>query len=84
VSTNPKQNKSQVLGFLGVGLDNQDGHQRLTSNEGFLLIGGSQETHEKMQDVSIRFIEALKDRGKRLQDATVEEVVDLLHEAADS
>ncbi len=83
MSTNPKQNKSQVLGFLGVGLDNQDGHQRLTRNEHFLLVGGSEETHEKLQDVSIRFNEALKDRGKRLEDASVEEVTDLLREAED-
>jgi hypothetical protein len=83
VSTNPKQKKQQVLGFLGVGLDNQDGHQRVTRTENFLLLGGSQETHEQMQDVSIRFNAALKERGKRLQDAAAEEVVDLLHRAAE-
>jgi len=83
VSTNPKRKKQQVLGFLGVGLDNQDGHQRLTRTENFLLFGGSQETHEQMQDVSIRFNESLKERGKRLPDASVEEVADLLHRAAD-
>jgi hypothetical protein len=83
VSTNPKRKKQQVLGFLGVGLDNQDGHQRVTRTENFLLLGGSQETHEQMQDVSIRFNESLKQRGRRLQDASVEEAVDLLHRAAD-
>jgi hypothetical protein len=83
VSTNPKRKKQQVLGFLGVGLDNQDGHQRLTRTENFLLFGGSQETHEQLQDVSIRFNESLKERGKRLPDASVEEIVDLLHRAAD-
>jgi hypothetical protein len=83
VSTNSRPNKSQVVGFLGVGLDNQDGHQRLTRNQEFLLIGGSEETHEKLQDLSIRFQESLKQRGKRLQDASVEEVVDLLNEASD-
>jgi hypothetical protein len=83
VATNPKRKKQQVLGFLGVGLDNQDGHQRLTRTEHFFLIGGSQETHEHMQDVSIRFNASLKEHGKRLQDASVEEVVDLLHHAAD-
>jgi hypothetical protein len=83
VSTNPKRKKQQVLGFLTVGLDNQDGHQRLTRTENFLLLGGSQETHERMQDVSIRFNESLKQSGRRLQDASVEEVVDLLHRAAD-
>jgi hypothetical protein len=83
VSTNSRQNKSEVLGFLGVGLDNQDGHQRLTGTENFLLVGGSEETHEQMQEVSIRFNESLKQRGKRLREAAVEEVVDLLREAAD-
>jgi hypothetical protein len=72
-----------VLGFVGVGLDNQDGHQRLTRTEHFLLVGGSEETHERMQDVTIRFNEALKERGKRLQDASTEEIEDLLHEAHD-
>jgi hypothetical protein len=83
VSSSPKQNKRQVLGFLGVGLDDKDGHQRVTRNEHFLLVGGSAETHEAMQDVSIKFNESLKDRGKRLQDTSVEEVIDLLHDAAD-
>ena len=83
MSTNPKRKKQQVLGFLGVGLDNQDGHQRLTRTEHFLLLGGSQETHEQMQDVSIRFHAALKECGKRLQDVSAEEAVNLLHRAAD-
>jgi hypothetical protein len=82
VSANSQQSKRQVLGFLGVGLDDKDGHQRLTRNENFLLVGGSPETHEAMQDVSIRFNESLQKRGKRLQDASVEEVVELLHKAS--
>lgn len=72
----------QVLGLLGVGLDD-DGHKRVTRSEEFLLVGGSKETHENMQEVAIRFGESLKDRGKRLQDASVEEVADLLHRALD-
>ena len=83
MSTNRKQNKQQVLGFLGVGLDNQDGHQRVTRTENFLIVGGSQDTHEQMQDISIRFNESLKQRGKRLEDAEPEEVVDLMDEAMD-
>jgi hypothetical protein len=83
VSTNPKRNRRQVLGFLGVGLDGQDGHTRLTRSEHFLLVGGSEQTHGQMQDVSVRFNESLKKRGKPLQDTPAEEVIDLLHEAAD-
>jgi hypothetical protein len=71
----------QVLGFLGVGLDNQDGHQRLTRTDNFLLVGGSNATHERMQDTAIRFGEALKRRGKTLRETPPEEAIDLLRES---
>ena len=79
-----KRDEVQLVGFLGVGLDNEDGHQRITNNEHFLLVGGSAETHERMQDVSIRFNEELQKRGKRLQDAELEEAADLLRDAMES
>ncbi len=72
-----------VAGLLGLGLDNQDGHQRVTKGEEFTLVGGSHETHERMQDVAIHVTEALKNKGKRLQDAEPQEVIDLLHKAMD-
>ena len=78
-----KKDEPQVLGFLSVGLDNNDEHKRITRSEEFLLVGGSQETHENMQDIAIRFSEALKSRGKRLPEASLDEVIDLLHEASD-
>jgi hypothetical protein len=83
VSSKSKQQSEQVLGFLGVGLDNQDEHQRLTRAENFFLVGGSQETHERMQDTTIRFNEALKKRGKTLPEASAEEAIDLLRKALD-
>jgi hypothetical protein len=76
-----KKNQPEVLGFLGVGVDNQDEHQRLTRTKHFLLVGGSEETHQHMQEVTIRFNESLDQRGKRLQDATAAEVVDLMRKA---
>ena len=51
--------------------------------ENVLLLGGSEETHERMQDVAIHFSESLKERGKRLADAEAREVLDLLLEALD-
>lgn len=74
----------QVVGLFGVGLDNQDEHQRVTRADDMLLVGGSKETHEKMQDVAIHFYDSLKKRGKRLQETPPEEVVELLHKAMDS
>lgn len=72
---------SQVVGFLGVGFDNEDGHQRITRCDHFLLLGGSQETHEQMQDTAIKFNEGLERRGRRLEEASLEEIIDLFHRA---
>ena len=80
---NEKKSKPELVGLLGVGLDNEDGHKRVTQGEEFLLVGGSEETHERMQDVAIHFEESLHKRGKRLPDASVDEVIDLLRKAAD-
>jgi hypothetical protein len=84
VSSREEGNDKRIVGFLGVGLDNQDGHQRLTRSDHFVLVGGSAETHERMQDTAIRFDEALERRGKALQETSPEEALDLLREAMDS
>jgi hypothetical protein len=80
----PEEARLRVLGLLGVGLDNDDGHRRVTRSESFLLVGGSADTHDRMQETAIRFEEALERRGKTLGEAEVAEVVDLLHEARES
>jgi len=84
VSNREAGRERHILGFLGVGLDNQDGHQRLTRGEDFLLLGGSAETHERMQDTAIRFGEALKLQGKTLRETSPEEALDLLRQALES
>ena len=62
----PKRRKRRavVQGFFGVGLDGKDGHTRITRGEHFVLLGGSDETHEKMQDFAVRLHERMKDAGK--------------------
>jgi len=84
VSQNEARDKPQVLGFLGVALDNEDGHKRVTQSESFLLVGGSEETHEQMQDTAIRFEESLRERGKRLRETSPDEAADLLRKALES
>lgn len=84
VSHDKKCGERQLLGFLGVGLDSKDGHQRLTRTEHFFLIGGSAKTHEHMQDTAIRFNEKLADRGKALPETSAEEALDLLRDALES
>ncbi len=81
MSDNQERNDCRVIGFLGVGLDNKDGHKRLTQSEHFLLVGGSAGTHERMQDTAIKFTEALNRRGKALGETSAEEVIELFHEA---
>ena len=82
MSNRAKNNQEeQLVGFLGVGLDNDDGHKRVTKTEHFLLVGGSEGTHGQLQDTAIYFNENLEKRGKRLQDTTSEEALDLLRDA---
>jgi hypothetical protein len=54
--------------LLGVGFDGDDGHRRVTKGPEFLLLGGSEETHEVMQEKAIRFSEELERRSMRLGD----------------
>lgn len=72
----------RVAGVLGVGLDNTDGHKRLTRGQGFVLAGGSEETHSRMQETMIKVTEQLGERGKRIRDASPAELRDLISDAA--
>ncbi|GBD37293.1 hypothetical protein HRbin36_02424 [bacterium HR36] len=76
-----RQEQQQIVGLIGIGLDNQDQHIRLTTGEHYVLYGGSQETHERMVDAAIHVTETLRRKGKSLPEASVEEVIDLLREA---
>ncbi|MBN1554936.1 MAG: hypothetical protein JXA11_09335 [Phycisphaerae bacterium] len=66
--------------LLGLGLDNEDGHVRVTRGKNFHLVGGSEETHESMQEKCIKFNEKLARRGKELDDLDKKEFHDLAHE----
>lgn len=80
--TKPKK-KTVKAGFLGVGLDNEDGHTRLTRGENFCLYGGSQDTHARMQETAIKVNEQLSQRGKRIEDCSPREFFDILHKASE-
>ncbi len=68
--------------LLGIGLDGKDGHYRRTRGENFLLVGGSERTHEVMQDKAILLNEELSRRGKRLEEVEgPEEFRDIAHDA---
>ena len=76
-----RKKKSTVEGVLGIGLDGTDGQKRITRTPEMVLVGGSKEIHERMQEVAIRFGEALEKRGKALPEASVREVIELIREA---
>jgi len=67
-------------GLLGLGLDGEDGHRRVTRGKEFLLVGGSAETHERMQDLVVRMNEKLKRRGKSFGELSAREFEDLADE----
>lgn len=68
-------------GLLGVGLDNQDGHKRITTGEQFAIVGGSAETHERATETFIKTFEELKTRGKSLEKVARDELVEILHKS---
>ncbi len=72
----------EVLGLLGIGLDDDEGHRRLTTGDNFVLIGGSEETHERMIDSAIHVNEALAKRGKTLETASLPEIIEIVHDVA--
>ena len=69
-------------GLLGVGLDNDDGHKRVTTGEQFVLVGGSAETHERMAETTIKTFEELKRRDKHLDTVDPRELAEILHKSA--
>jgi len=63
--------------LLGLGLDNDDGQKRVTVGKNFFLAGGSKPTHEAMQEKAIKFNEELDKRGKRIEDVSPNEFLDI-------
>ncbi|MFA6134640.1 MAG: hypothetical protein WC869_11560 [Phycisphaerae bacterium] len=66
--------------LLGLGLDGQDGKVRITRGDNFELVGGSDQTHQSMQEKCIKFNEKLGSRGKGIEQLDRNEFLDLAHE----
>ena len=66
--------------LLGVGLDNDDGHVRITRGKNFHVLGGSDETHQSMQEKCVKFNEKLDQRGKQLGQLETTEFLDIAAE----
>jgi hypothetical protein len=71
------KNRNYKSVLLGLGLDNEDGHVRVTKGENFRLFGGSRQTHEMMQEKAVKFNEQLNKRRKTLDDISHKEFRDI-------
>ena len=75
-ASKPKRRRKSVM--VGVGLDS-DGHKRLTTGPNFLLMGGSEDTHEVMTEKVIKINEKLAAKGKQLEQVSPAEFDDIAH-----
>jgi hypothetical protein len=73
-----KRKRKPRGGLLGVGLDNEDGHKRITTGAQFLLVGGSEETHERMTETVVKTFEELKRRDRQLDEVEPKELADIM------
>jgi hypothetical protein len=73
-----KKKRPRKAVMVGLGLDS-DGHKRLTTGSNFVLMGGSEETHEVMTEKVIKINEKLAEKGKQLETVSREEFDDIAH-----
>ena len=76
-----RRRKAKSAHLLGLGLDNEDGHKRLTSAEQFTIVGGSDETHGRLTETVIKTFEELKTRGKPLHVVEPSELAEIIHKS---
>ena len=76
-----KKPKRGPAALLGLGLDNADGHKRITTGEQFAIVGGSEETHERMTETVVKTFEELKHRGKHLGEVQGGELAEIIKKA---
>ncbi len=76
-----RRRKADNAHLVGLGLDNKDGHKRITQAEKFTIVGGSDETHGRMTETVIKTFEELKTRGKHLQSVEPKELAEIIHKS---
>ena len=67
-----------------LGLYCNDGHKRLTQADKFSIMGGSEKTHDNMTETLCKTFEDLKSKGKSLEEASMEEISDLIRKNSPS
>ena len=75
----PYQDPKVMAHLFGLGLDCTDGHKRITQADKFSILGGSQNTRDKMTETLFKTFEDLSLKGKSIENATMDEISDLIH-----
>jgi hypothetical protein len=74
----PFKDPKVMAHLFGLGLDCDDGHKRITKADKFSILGGSERTHDRMTETLIKTIEDLTIKGKNLENASPEELSDII------
>jgi hypothetical protein len=77
-----KKPKRTYDAIVGIGLDNKDGHKRVTTGERFAILGGSAEEHDKLTETAVKTFEELKSRGKHIHEVEEEELSEIIKKSA--
>lgn len=74
----PIKDPKVMAHLFGLGLDCTDGHKRITQADKFSILGGSENTHDKMTETLFKTFEDLSLKGKTLESASMDEITDLI------
>ena len=72
------EREMKIARMLGLGFDNDDGHVRITQGSHFNVVDGSEATHARMLEICVKINDKLDRLGKRLEDLSPEEFIDLV------
>ena len=78
ISSKRRISDRRVAGLLGLAFDHLDGHKRITTGEKFILVGGSEGTHERMTETIVKTFEELKRRDKQLETVDPRELGEII------
>ena len=70
----PRRLRAAIIGF---GLDSSDDHQRLSTGDQCILVGGSEETHAELLETMLRLESELERLGRGLADITPDELAEI-------
>ncbi|MDA8774719.1 hypothetical protein N9N13_03245 [Opitutales bacterium] len=74
----PIKDPKVMAHLFGLGLDCTDGHKRITQADKFSILGGSENTHDKMTETLFKTFEDLSMKGKSIENVSMEEISDLI------